>query len=78
MALYELSDSEVELLNFVLGTTIEQWDDEYDGQVDFMTKDPSVTSAEQLLELVGSFRDIHTMIKQIRSKLIAGPILEPL
>jgi len=76
MGLYELDDSEVELLNFVLNNTVEQWDEEYDGQIKFMTSDPSLTSAEQLLELTGSFANMHTMLRKVRDKLSSGPLLE--
>jgi hypothetical protein len=69
MATLVLSDLEEEVIRFVLDTTLEQWEDQAEGQRNIMAGDPSLTSLEQLLELTGDMDKLYKTLKRVRARL---------
>lgn len=64
------SDEEVDLLTFVLDSTIEQWKTDESSQLDLFAQDPAYSSAEALLEACGSFVEMTNMLQRIRDRIV--------
>ena len=62
-----LEDSQVEVLDFILGTTIDRWEDEGPTQREIMADDPSYKTFEELTEATGSLNELLERAKALRT-----------
>jgi hypothetical protein len=65
----QLSDEDALLLMFVLDTTVEEWKDKEESNVDFITHDRTFKSAEEMLTVVGDIKGMNKRLEAIRDRI---------
>jgi polyhydroxyalkanoate synthesis regulator phasin len=65
----ELDDEDVEVLRFILDSTVEEWECNEQNNIRNISEDRTIKNAETMLECVGDIKEMNRRVRAIRDRL---------